>query len=127
MPEWLLIALVWNPALRAVSVAHQFLIISWHPSIGGATLSRCTPLDVEKGDRTMSQEPKVGDRVCLTTRDFEPDYQRGEEGTVLSGPHPTPSAGFFYIVAMKKFGPGTEEIIFRANEIEVDATATVLG
>jgi len=39
----------------------------------------------------MSQGPKTGDRIRLTTWDYEPDYERGERGTVLSGPHLIPS------------------------------------
>jgi hypothetical protein len=73
----------------------------------------------------MIQKPNPGNRVRLTTRVFEPDFRPGDIGTVLSGPHPISSGGHFYIVAMKKFGPGTEEIIFRATEIEVDAASAV--
>ena len=73
----------------------------------------------------MIQRPKTGDRVRLTTRDFEPDYQRGEAGTVLSGPHPIPSGGHFYVVTLDKDGPTGTGIIINASEIEVDAAATI--
>jgi hypothetical protein len=63
--------------------------------------------------------------VRLSTRDFEPDYGKGETGTVLSGPHPVPSGGFFYVVTMKKNGPSATGIILNASEIEVDAASLV--
>ena len=69
----------------------------------------------------MSHRPKTGDRVRLTTRDLEPDYQRGEGGTVLSGPHLIPSGGHFYVVTMDKDGPTGTGIIINASEIEIDA------
>ncbi|HEY7310197.1 MAG TPA: hypothetical protein VH643_12615 [Gemmataceae bacterium] len=69
----------------------------------------------------MFQGPKTGDRVRLATRDFEPDYQRGEAGTVFSGPHPIPSGGFYCVVTMDKDGPGAAVIVFNSSEIELDA------
>jgi hypothetical protein len=75
----------------------------------------------------MFQQPKTGDRVHLTTRDFEPDYQRGEGGTVVSGPHPIHSGGFYYVAVMDKDGPGAAVILFDTSEIEVDATVSVRG
>jgi hypothetical protein len=69
--------------------------------------------------------PKMGDRIRLNTRDFEPDYQQGEAGTVLSGPHPIPSGGFYFVVVMDKDGRGAVVIILDTSEFEVDATASV--
>jgi hypothetical protein len=75
----------------------------------------------------MSQEPKTGDRVLVTTRDFEPEYRPGDRGTVLSGPHPIPSGGFFYVVAVDKDGSAATGIVFHAGEIAVDTTACADG
>jgi hypothetical protein len=69
--------------------------------------------------------PKPGDRVRLTTRDFEPNYFQGDIGTVESGPHPIPSGGFYYVVTMEKDGPAPGPTSFIADEIEVDAAADV--
>jgi hypothetical protein len=72
----------------------------------------------------MNKHPRTGDRVRLTTRDFEPDYRPGDTGTVESGPHPIPSGGFFYLVTVEKDGPGAAAIVFNASEIEVEAVAS---
>jgi hypothetical protein len=83
------------------------------------------PLNAEKGDSTMSQQPKVGDRVRLRTRDFEPDYRTGDTGKVESGPHPIPSGGYYYVVTLDRGEPGATGIILNASEIEVDAASLV--
>ena len=75
----------------------------------------------------MSQEPKTGDRVLVTTGDFEPEYRPGDKGTVLSGPHPVPSGGFFYVVAVDKDGSAGTGIVFHAGEIELDTTDHAQG
>ena len=75
----------------------------------------------------MSQLPKTGDRIRLTTWDYEPDYRRGERGTVLSGPHLIPSGGHFYVVIMDRDGPTGTGRIINASEIEIDAAMTVRG
>jgi hypothetical protein len=46
---------------------------------------------------------------------------------VLSGPHPIPSGGHFYVVAMDKDGLTGTGIIINASEIEVDGAAIVGG
>jgi hypothetical protein len=71
----------------------------------------------------MNRQPKAGDRVRLTTRDFEPDYRPGDKATVLSGPHPIPSGGHFYVVTMDKDGLAATGITINASEIELDAVA----
>jgi hypothetical protein len=71
----------------------------------------------------MNKHPRTGDRVRLTTRDFEPDYRPGDTGTVLSGPHLIPSGGYYCVVTMDKDGPSAAAIIFNASEIEVEAAA----
>ena len=75
----------------------------------------------------MRQGPKAGDRVRLTTRDFEPDYRLGEAGAIESGPHFIPCSGGYFIVAMEKDGAGAPGIILRTCEIEVDAVARMSG
>jgi hypothetical protein len=75
----------------------------------------------------MSQQPKVGDRVRLTTRDFEPGYGLGEAGTVESGPHLISSGESYFIVLMDKDGPGAPGIILRTCEIEIDMVERIAG
>ena len=75
----------------------------------------------------MRQGPKEGDRVRLTTRDFEPDYRLGEAGAIESGPHFIPRGGSYFIVTMAKDGPGAPGIILRTCEIEVDTVASLSG
>ena len=49
-------------------------------------------------------------------------YHVGDKGTVLEGPVGyTGDDQKCYVVAMDKDGPGRTSIIFRADEIEVDA------
>jgi hypothetical protein len=72
-------------------------------------------LDSQWRDRAMHQ---TGERVRLTTRDFEPDYRLDDRGTVQSGPHHTPSGGFFYVVRMDKDGPAAPGIIVHGDELE---------
>lgn len=70
----------------------------------------------------MGRELKPGDRVRLTTRDFEPDHRRDDTDIVESGPHRIPGGGFFYVVRMEKpTGPGEVGIILREDDIEFDA------
>ncbi|HEY7315522.1 MAG TPA: hypothetical protein VH643_39700 [Gemmataceae bacterium] len=71
----------------------------------------------------MRRGPKAGDRVRLTTRDFEPDYRLSEAGTVESGPHFIPGGGTYFIVTMEKDGPGAPGIILRTCEIEAEEMA----
>ena len=73
----------------------------------------------------MSQRPKTGDRIRLTTRDFEPDYRPGDKGTVMSGPHLVPSGGHFYVVVMDKDGSTATGRIINDDEIEVDVATAV--
>jgi hypothetical protein len=73
----------------------------------------------------MGQQATVGQQVHLTTRDYEPDYRPGDRGTVLSGPHPTPSGGFFYLVRLEKDGPAAAEIILHAEELELQQSESV--
>jgi hypothetical protein len=73
----------------------------------------------------MGQQAMVGQPVHLTTRDYEPDYYRGDRGTVLSGPHYTPSGGFFYVVRMEKDGPAAAGIIMHAEEVELEQSEGV--
>jgi hypothetical protein len=75
----------------------------------------------------VAQQPKTGDRVRVTTRNFEPDYQRGDKGTVMSGPHQTPSGGFFYVVQMDKDGPAAAGIIVHEEELEDEDSESVSG
>lgn len=67
----------------------------------------------------MSQHPKTGDRVRVVTRNFEPDYQVGDTGTVESGPQALPSGGFYYVVRMDRDGPDAKGNVFVAGEIEL--------
>ncbi len=71
----------------------------------------------------MIEKPRPGDRVRLTTSDFEPEYKAGDLGIVESGPYIIPSGGDFYLVRMEKDGPDATPTIIRANELELVATA----
>jgi hypothetical protein len=65
--------------------------------------------------------------VRLLTRDFLPDYRPGDTGKVESGPQPIPSGGFYFVVTMDKDGPGATGIVFRDNEIAVDAAPVAVS
>jgi hypothetical protein len=71
----------------------------------------------------MSEQPKSGDRVRLTTGDFLPDDWPGDSGTVESGPHPIPRGGFYYVVTLDRAGPGAAGIVLTESEIEVEIEA----
>ena len=70
-----------------------------------------------------SQQPRSGEAVRLTTREYEPDYCPGDEGTLLSGPRPAPyGGGYYYVLQLEKEGPGATEIVVFENEIETAAS-----
>jgi hypothetical protein len=75
----------------------------------------------------MRQGPTTGDRVRLTTRDFEPGYCLGEVGTVESGPHFISNGDSYFIVLIDKDGPGAPGIILRTCEIEIDMVERIAG
>jgi hypothetical protein len=66
----------------------------------------------------MDRQLGPGDQVRLRTRDYETDYYPGDRGTVLSGPHLTPSGGFFYVVRMERDGPSAAGILIHSQELE---------
>jgi hypothetical protein len=71
----------------------------------------------------MTREPINGDRVRVCTRELLPDYAPGATGHIVSGPHPLPSGGDFYVVVMDGDSSG-KATVFHADEIERDETAT---
>jgi hypothetical protein len=70
----------------------------------------------------MSRTLKPGDRVRVTHSNRVPGYPPGEKGTVIQGLEPPCDDDPYlpcYVVHMDKDGP-TKNVIFRADEIELD-------
>ncbi|HEY7153113.1 MAG TPA: hypothetical protein VH575_04040 [Gemmataceae bacterium] len=65
----------------------------------------------------MSEEPKIGARVRVTTQRQVYGYQTGCGGVVLSGPTVDKSGKIYFSVRMDK-DDANDATFFRADEIE---------
>ncbi len=66
----------------------------------------------------MDRRLQAGDHVRITSANRRPDYQIGDEGTVLWGPILHDDRQSYYIVAMGRGHPALTSTIFLADEIE---------
>jgi hypothetical protein len=66
----------------------------------------------------MKREPRVGDRVRVTSQ--VKGYQAGDKGTVTHAPKLPVHDEPYYVVAMDRDGPTCTAIRFTLREIELD-------